>query len=102
MEWKNPSPALLRRAPSPRGEGGPLPALSPAGAGRVRGYFGGLQAQSEAIVRRTVLFLRRFGRTDFNLTACNGSVLFNLRTRLEALLIATPPPLRTVPPYEFA
>jgi len=37
MEWRNPSPALLRRAPSPWGEGGPLPALSPAGAGRVRG-----------------------------------------------------------------
>jgi hypothetical protein len=37
MEWRNPSPALLRRAPSPRGEGGPLSALSPAGAGRGRG-----------------------------------------------------------------
>jgi hypothetical protein len=29
--------------PLPWGEGGPLPAFSPAGAGRVRGYSGGVR-----------------------------------------------------------
>jgi hypothetical protein len=41
-------------SPLPRGEGGPRPALSPAGAGRVRGYFDGA-AQLFAAVRSTVI-----------------------------------------------
>ena len=40
----------FQHIPPPRGEGGPLPALSPSGAGRVRGYSGGLAGWHRVIL----------------------------------------------------
>jgi hypothetical protein len=39
----------FKSQPSPWGEGGPLPALSPAGAGRVRGLCGSRLRKSESV-----------------------------------------------------
>jgi hypothetical protein len=50
------------------------------------GLVGGLEVQSEATVKRTVLFLRRFGRSDFNLTSWGGTPPLNLRIRIESKL----------------
>jgi|GEM_PF-938590 hypothetical protein len=42
-----------------------------------------LEHQSEAIVKRTVLFLSRLGGSDFNLTGWKGPGCLNLRIRVQ-------------------
>jgi hypothetical protein len=45
-----------------------------------------LEHQSEAIVKRTVLFLRRFGGSNFNPTCSNGPGSLSLRIRVQRWL----------------
>ena len=45
--------------PLPRGEGGPRPALSPAGAGRVRGQLHGEEGPRFGVRQLAAAFLRR-------------------------------------------
>ena len=69
--------------PSPEGRGWPAAGLDqPERAGRGVTWER-LEHQSQAIVKRSVLFLRRFGGSDFNLTGWNGPGPLNLRIRVK-------------------
>ena len=70
--------------PSPEGRGWPAAgALTSPSADGAGVTWERLEHQSEAIVKRTVLFLRRFGGSDFNLIGWNGPGLLNLQIRVE-------------------
>jgi len=116
---QDPSPGSLRLPPSPqgrgplshlfsvasplpRGEGGPLPALSPAGAGRVRGYLERLEAQSEAKQHGTKFHSRNIPERELGEVNFTGAQLPAFRRRGcrcpvwgRSLVLALPEALRS-------